>query len=188
MTAGEALRTAMAAQTAKLGAWNGDVEELSAELERSLAEIGFKVAKDYHSEVSRSDHRPTCNHCGRPENTEPFVIPGTPLELLSSERDAGRWRHWGGDDVWTCRSHPGYLDGDRAEDRSWERRMELYEAVEHLAARDGLSEPLHTPQAVIWRLIDQFEAEQADWLAALDAQAPDGGHHGAAGVAGPEDE
>lgn len=175
-----ALRRAMAAVLEAHGGDPLEAETWSIDLERSLTELGFQVAKDYHSNVNRTDHGPSCYHCGRPENTQPFVIPGTPLELRSSEGDAGRWRHWGGSDMWICRVHPNYMDGDHMYENGWERTLELDQALEHAAARDGLLGLVHTTDREVEQMVMRFEAEHAERLAALDAAAPNGGHQGRA--------
>jgi len=154
-------------------------EGAGARLRASLAELGFAVAKDYHSraKTDRAEHDKTCSHCGRPENAEPFVVPGTPLELMYSEGDEGRFRIWGGSDLWMCRAHPHYQDGDVATGSS-ERWMEIQEAVEHLAARDHLEAPLHMRHADIEAAKAAYAAANAARLSALDAAAPGGGHQG----------
>ena len=66
-----------------------DSREWAADLSDRLGKAGFRIAQDYHQ--GRGDGHPgNCYHCGRPENTDPFVISETPLELWSSEGDAGR--------------------------------------------------------------------------------------------------
>jgi hypothetical protein len=120
-------------------------------------------------------------HCGRPENSEPFVIPGTPIELYSSEMDAGRWRHWGGADQWLCREHPYYLGESYAEatpDRY--RTMEVFEAAEHATLhRHGLVEEARDLERPLEESsLSEFVAVNAQRLDALDRLAPDGGHAG----------
>ena len=122
-------------------------------------------------------------HCGRPENVEPYVIAGTPIELYSSEMDAGRWRHWGGSDQWLCREHPYHVNAaprDGVEDKRRYRTMEVTEAAEHAVLhRHDLAEearelevPLQEAELMV------FEAQHAGRLEALDRAAPDGGHAG----------
>lgn len=176
MTAADALRQAIAVVQ---GRRRGGNANLAAGLERELGEMGFTVARDYHRSSAAGEHI-DCYHCGRPENLEAFVLPGSPLELHSSEGEAGRWRHWGGSDMWVCRAHPAYMDGDEALSDGWQRTMELHQAVEHLAARDGITAPLHTSEREIERLCDDFVASHAERLATLDAAAPHGGHQGRA--------
>jgi hypothetical protein len=177
-TSDEALSQALKAISADLrGASDADCRRLSLELSQNLAEVGFRVSKDYHF-ATNEDHRCNCYHCGRPENPEPFVVPGTPLELNSCEGDEGRFRHWGGDDLWVCRAHPRYLDGDTVASSKWDRTMEWTEAVEHLAARDGLPDLLHRSSAEVTALVRAFGVANRERLAALDAAAPDGGPQG----------
>ena len=162
MTPEQALEAAIADLSADAALAGGTAP--AANVAEQLRDMGFRVAKDPHSNrwgppIAGEGH--DCFHCDRAENTDPFVIPGTPLELLSSEGDAGRYRHWGGSDMWICREHPNFMDGDRDEGGAVGRTMEVYEALEHLAARDGLA----------WAL-------QLTHRAALDAAAPHGGHQG----------
>ncbi len=58
----------------------------------------------------------------------------------------------------------------------WERTMELDQALEHAAARDGLLGLAHTTNREVEQMVMRFEAEHAERLAALDAAAPNGGH------------
>jgi hypothetical protein len=176
VTSEQALKVAVAEALGAKGAI-ADPTALAAQLHARLREVGFAVSKDYHARSS-ADHSADCYHCGRPENAEPFVIPGTPLELRSSEGEEGRYRHWGGDDVWVCRTHPHYIDAERVETSPWERTMDIHEALEHLAARDDL--PL-----VLAMATQEIEAKKAAYaianrerLVVLDAEAPNGGHQG----------
>lgn len=156
----------------------GDAGDWSDALNRDLAEAGFKVSKDYH--YGRHDGHPeNCYHCGRPENLDPFVVPGTPLELRSSEGDAGRFRHWGGDDLWVCRAHPTYT-GDPSTGPAWDRTMEFHEAIEHVAARDDVPAALDLSLGELAKQEATYQGLHGDRLAALDAAAPNGGHQGAA--------
>ena len=147
----------------------------AADLSARLAKLGFVVVKDYHYALGHESH--DCEHCDRPENTNPFVIPGTPLELRSSEGDDGRFRHWGGDDVWVCRVHPDYMDGNEV-DIGRARTMDFREAVEHLAARDAKTAPLHMSSCDVIELRSAYSAANAERLTVLDASAPHGGHQG----------
>ena len=124
-------------------------------------------------------------HCGRPENDDPYVIPGTPIELFSSEMDAGRWRHWGGTDIWLCREHPYYVgetmpDGGDRPDRY--RQMEVFEAAEHATLhRHGLiDEARDVERPLQMSVLSEYEVEHAERLDALDRLAPNGGHAGRA--------
>jgi hypothetical protein len=153
--------------------------EWTEDLQGRLSETGFRVAKDHHWPRKRDEHPANCYHCGRPENIDPFVVPGTPLELQSSAGDAGRFRHWGGDDLWICRSHPNYLDGSRVQASAGERTMDFHEAVEHLAARDGVTDLLNKSVAEIEAMKAAYTSTKASRLSDLDRQAPNGGHEGA---------
>jgi len=176
----EALREVVGDMLAERGdAAAAPAAEWSEDLTRRLAEVGFKVSKDYHYRSADDPHPADCYHCGRAENPDPFVIPGTPLELQSSEGEEGRFRHWGGDDVWICRAHPTYMSGDLSEG-DVERTMDLYQAVEHLAARDGITDLLHRTIDKVERMKEPYATANATRLAALDAHAPDGGHQGVA--------
>ena len=120
-------------------------------------------------------------HCGRPENVEPYVIPGTSIELYSSEMDAGRWRHWGGSDQWLCREHPYYVGEKYAEDTpNRYRTMEVTEAAEHATLhRHGLAdEALELELPLQESALAEFQAQHAERLDALDRLAPEGGHAG----------
>lgn len=173
-TPDEALTRAMGEVLQRRGA-DGDATEWSEDLTRGLAKVGFKVSKDYH--YARDDGHPgNCYHCGRPENVDPFVISGTPLELRSSEGDAGRYRHWGGDDLWVCRAHLTYVAGEESTGPAWDRTMDFHEAIEHLAARDGLPEALDLSLDDVAKQEATYQSANADRLAALDAAAPNGGH------------
>lgn len=110
-----------------------------------------------------------CYFCGRPENLNPFLIPGTPIELFVTESDAGRWRQWATDDIYRCGEH---LD-----------RGEFYgqtEIGEHLIARHGYSID-HLDHAAIQAAQIEYEAEHAKALRALDKAAPKGGVIGVKG-------
>lgn len=180
-TATEALLRAVSATLSARGdgSLSGSPQEWTDGLAACLADQGFKVAKDYHYDRAPEGHPATCYHCGRPENVDPFILPGTPLELRSSEGEAGRFRHWGGPDVWACRTHLHAIDG-RDEDPTWERTMDLIEAVEHLAARDGLPEVLAMSSDEVDALISAYYVSHTERLVALDALAAKGGHQGVA--------
>lgn len=175
----EALREVVGELMTERGDRAVDATEWSENLARRLGDVGFKVSKDYHYRGADDPHPADCYHCGRAENSDPFVIPGTPLELQSSEGEEGRFRHWGGDDVWICRVHPTYRSGDHSEGNV-ERTMDLYQALEHLAARDGLPDLLHRTIDEVERMKEPYATANASRLAALDAQSPDGGHRGVA--------
>ena len=154
----------------------GDASEWSEALSRELADAGFKVSVDYH--YTRHDGHPgNCYHCGRPENPHPFVVSGTPLELRSSEGEAGRFRHWGGDDLWSCQAHPTYT-GEAGTSPDLDRTMDFHQAIEHLAARDGLPQALNLTLGEVMKQEAAYQATNADRLTALDAAAPNGGHQG----------
>ena len=120
-------------------------------------------------------------HCGRPENVDPYVIPDTPIELYSSEMDAGRWRHWGGADQWLCREHRYYVGENPPEDTPRRyRTMEVFEAAEHaILHRHGLAEAARDVEVPLQEAaLSAYEAEHKARLDALDRLAPDGGHAG----------
>ena len=126
-------------------------------------------------------HGPDDYHCGRPENVDPFVIARTPIELYSSEMDAGRWRHWGGADLWLCREHPYYVGETYAEDTPTRYRlMEVFEATEHATLhRHGLAnEARDLERPLRESSLSEYEALNAERLDALDRLAPQGGHAG----------
>lgn len=177
-TAGEALREALARAAGT--ADGADATVLATQVEEELRALGWKVAPDWHARPAGGRHGPDCYHCGRPENTEPFVIPGTPIELFSSEGEQGRWRHWGGDDVWVCRNHPHDMDGDQP-DVSYTRAMGLGEALEHAAARDAIPKATAITIAQVNEAAVAYREVAAGRLAELDAAAPGGGHAGIRG-------
>lgn len=174
MTPAEALTQALEASFERRGV-DGDAAEWAEDLTQGLAAVGFKVSWDYH-QARDDDHAGNCYHSGRPENLEPFVLSGTPLELRSSEGDAGRYRHWGGDDLWVCRAHLTYDAGEVSKGPAWDRTMEFHEAIEHLAARDGVHEAVEMTLVDVSNQEKAYLAVNADRLATLDAAAPNGGH------------
>src|SRR5258705_3975937 len=122
-------------------------------------------------------------HCGRPENIDPYVIPGTPVELYSSEMDAGRWRHWGGSDLWVCREHPYYVGEAFADDTPRRyRQMEVFEAAEHATLhRHGLADEARGLEMPLQEAsLSEYVAMNVKRLQALDRLAPHGGHAGRA--------
>ncbi len=122
-------------------------------------------------------HPADCPHCGRPENDDPFVIPGTPVELWSSETDAGRWRHWGGADLWVCREHPNFVGEDAPDKPSRYRLMEVFEASEHATLhRHGLVEEARALEVPLQSAaLMRYSSEHRQRLAALDARGPRSG-------------
>ena len=122
-------------------------------------------------------HPDDCYHCGRPENTEPFVIDGTPVELYSSETDAGRWRHWGGADLWLCRVHRYHVGEDPPEGNdvpSRYRLMEVFEAAEHaILHRHNLAEEPRAVQVPLQaQALADFQSANGERLQNLDLLAP----------------
>jgi hypothetical protein len=128
------------------------------------------------------EHPANCFHCGRPENTEPFVIEGTPIELYSSEGDLGRWRHWGGSDQWLCRDHRYYVGGGPLEGHDpakFYRLMEDHEAAEHATLHGhGLVDEARERESLLREALFAAESQPNPRLAALDRSAPSGGHAG----------
>jgi len=111
------------------------------------------------------------------------VIPGTPIELYSSEMDAGRWRHWGGADQWLCREHRYYVGEERPggdDDSKRYRTMEVFEAAEHATLhRHGIvDEARELERPLQQSALTEYEALHAQRLDALDRLAPSGGHAG----------
>lgn len=150
-------------------------EDFAAELKAGLAEHGYHVEHQYITHPvgeKREQHHADCYHCGRPENDDPFVVPGSKLrlELYSSETDAGRFRHWGGSDLWVCRNHK-YPD-DHVQ--RWVRTMEWTEAVDHMYARDDVD--LRNMMFEIPKEVDLYLDDHAARLQDLDRSAPHGGH------------
>jgi len=126
-------------------------------------------------------HPDDCRHCGRPENVLPYVIPGTQIELYSSEMDAGRWRHWGGSDMWLCREHRNYVGEAHDEnDPKYYRLMEVFEAAEHatLHRHQLIDEARELEGPLRMTALAEFEAVHAARLEALDRSGPNGGHSG----------
>jgi hypothetical protein len=58
-----------------------------------------------------------CPHCSRPANDNPLRF--GPIYLASSEGDAGKWRHWGGSDIWACDDHPDW-EGEDTDTSHWD--------------------------------------------------------------------
>jgi hypothetical protein len=140
----------------------------------------FGIGKKATPNDGEGEHPANCYHCGRPENTEPFTLEGTPIELYSSEGDSGRWRHWGGSDLWLCRDHPYYVGGGPLEGHDpakTYRLMEDDEAAEHATLhRHGLVDEARAEEVRLREALRAVEAQDDARLSALDRAAPHGGH------------